>query len=73
LVEISGRKSVAETLEAFQQAFAPDDQSVELWLKCDYFGRPERTELLRSMTRHDPRINLISGEFDASRDRTDLQ
>ena len=61
-----GRKSVDETLGAFRQAFLPGDLSVELWLKCDYFGRPERTELLRSKVQDDPRIKLISGDFDAA-------
>jgi glycosyltransferase involved in cell wall biosynthesis len=58
-----GRKSIDETVDAFLAAFPPDDVGVELWLKCDYFGRPDRTHEFAQKFQGDPRIKIISGEM----------
>ena len=58
-----GRKSVDETIVAFNAAFPPDDNEVELWLKCDYFGRPDRVEELGRKISADPRIRLLTGSL----------
>jgi glycosyltransferase involved in cell wall biosynthesis len=58
-----GRKSIDETVDAFFAAFPRDDHGVELWLKCDYFGRPDRTHEFAQKFQGDPRIKVIYGEM----------
>jgi glycosyltransferase involved in cell wall biosynthesis len=57
------RKGIDEAIEAFCDAFPDSTTPVELWIKGDFFGDPQRNELLRAKARIDARIKLIEGVF----------
>jgi len=55
------RKSIDETIAAFQQAFPSPSDKVELWLKVDHPMFPDRAPKLAQKWDHDKRIKFITG------------